>query len=70
MAEPKEEIVKSSLPGVMTVRIWDTYAAGRRAYITRTTPRAPSLIADYAGALAVIKAQFVRVMGQRNLSVT
>jgi hypothetical protein len=54
--------VTITLPDVITVRVHDTYVAGRGDYI-RVNPKSSVIMADFHGALAVIKAQFVKVSG-------
>ena len=56
----QELTIKIDLPPRITVRIWDAYQAGRGAYL-RTAKVGSTLMTDYAGALALIKAQFVTV---------
>jgi hypothetical protein len=59
----QEHIVKFSLPDTITVGHWETYAIGRQAYIDKQNGKANGLLADYAGALALIKAGVVHVEG-------
>src|SRR5690349_1395901 len=57
-----EAVVTIYLIDVITVRVYDAYIAGRNDYVKKN-PGGSVLMADYAGALALIKAQFAKVTG-------
>jgi hypothetical protein len=59
MAE-KELTIKIELPPVITVRVWDEYAAGVQAY-WKTNPGGSVRMSCYAGSLALLKAQLVNI---------
>ncbi len=60
-SQPKPVQIEIEMPDRVTGYVWDVYANGRRDYIAKNQDNNTGRIADYYGAVALIKAGIVKL---------